>query len=88
MCNMPSVFEEKYPTARKEHKCYECGATIRVNEKYHFAKGCWDGKWEQFKTCLICNDLRYDLKNDDGMLPPFGDLGEWAAEDGMDIYHR
>ena len=85
--DLPSVFEEKFRIARKEHKCCECHKPIRVGEKYHFAKGCWEGRWDKFKTCLKCNDLRFELK-DGECLPPFESLGEWASEAGMDIFNR
>lgn len=76
---MPSVYEEKFPIARKEHKCCECQKTITVGQKYEFFKGCWNGKWQKFRTCMDCHELRLDM-SDHGEWPPFGELGEWAQE--------
>lgn len=84
---LPSVFEEKRPTAKKEHKCCECGKIIKIGEKYHRVNGCWDGKWHHYNTCIDCNDLRYEFQ-EDGALPPFGSLWEFAAEAGIDILNR
>jgi len=74
---MPSVFSDKMRTAHKEHKCCECRRPIKNGEKYHFAKGCWEGRWDEYKTCTECNDLRHELK-DGWELAPFGYLHEWA----------
>jgi len=78
----PSVWTESYPKARKEHKCYECDRIIKPGEKYHNFKGCWEGKWAEFKTCEPCNDLRHEIgaEDSDGSMPPFGHLSEWAYE--------
>ena len=84
---LPTVFNEQYPKAHKEHKCCECGAKIQVGEKYHYAKGCWDGKWAAYKTCITCDDLRRELNGYDGM-PPFCCLAEWASEEGINIFNR
>jgi hypothetical protein len=80
----PSVYTETYPKARKEHKCYECLRPIPVGEKYHNFKGCWDGKWDEYKTCVPCDNLRHDVACE-GTWPPFGHLSEWACEEGFDF---
>lgn len=82
---MPSIFEEKYPIARKNYRCCECHTAIHVGEKYHYAKGCWDGKWAKYRTCIPCNILRHKLDCYDGM-PPFGYLDDWAKEEGINIF--
>ncbi len=49
---------DEYPTARKEHKCYECGRIIKIGEKYLRFVGLWDDCPDNiflaFKTCLEC----------------------------------
>lgn len=84
---MPSVFSDKVRTARREHKCCECRRIIKIREKYHLFKGCWEGKWAEFKTCLECDDLRHELRefyyDDEG--PPFGELDECAKEAGVEF---
>ncbi len=71
----PSVYKEEYRYAKKEHICCECHRPIPVRAKYQFAKGCWEGKWLAFRTCLACAELRDEFE-----YAPFGYLGEWAAE--------
>ena len=73
----PSVYESVFPVARKEYICVECNRAIAIGQKYHYAKGCWNGKWEKYRTCISCHDLRNELDLYDG-IPPFGELEEWA----------
>jgi len=84
---MPSVFFNMIRKARQEHKCCECQRVINVGEKYHLFKGCWEGKWSNFKTCMDCQDLREEIaglyRGDEW--PPFGNLAEWVHEAGMEF---
>jgi hypothetical protein len=82
---MPSVFSDIVRKAHREHKCCECQQAIKVGEKYHLFKGCWEGKWSEFKTCMGCDELRREvgkLYREDEW-PAFGELGEYAREAGM-----
>lgn len=54
----PSVFNERRFIARKNHACCECGGVIRPGERYERTDGCWDGRWETYKTCGICLRIR------------------------------
>jgi len=47
-------FEEKNPTARKQHTCGECRRDILPGEKYSYAAGRIEGEFEQYKTCAHC----------------------------------
>lgn len=49
---------ETNPTARKCHKCCECGGLISKGEKYQRITGLWEGKFETYKTCRECAGLR------------------------------
>ena len=49
---------EKIQTARKQHKCRECGRTIDSGEKYEYVSGCWEGNFSVFKTCEDCQNIR------------------------------
>ena len=82
---MPSVFSDTIKKSRREHKCCECRQPIKVGEKYHLSKVCWEGEWSEYKTCLSCDELRDELKYDDE-LPPFGYLSEWAHEAGIEFH--
>ena len=55
-----SVYVESWRRARKEHKCCECHAPIRVGERHQFASGLWDGAWGSFRTCKACADIIAD----------------------------
>lgn len=52
------VYSETFPIARKIHKCCECGQDIQPHQKYHKYRGCWDGTWDTFKTCMTCYRIR------------------------------
>ena len=58
---LPSFYNIKIRTARKEHKCCECGAMIQPREQYHYIAGKWDGCIDTFKTCLPCMRVRKDF---------------------------
>lgn len=55
-----SVYESETRKARKPHRCCECGETIERGETYERVKGCWDGTWATYSTCLICSQIRKD----------------------------
>lgn len=80
----PRFFEETFPKARKDHICCECSSVISPGEKYQRVSGLWDD-FATFKTCLFCNDIReqarqdFDLSYDEGF--PFEQL--WSCV-GMD----
>ena len=81
----PSVFSDEVRMARKMHKCCECPNPILPGQKYRLFKGCYDGKWSRYKTCMDCDEIRdelYSLYRDDER-PAFGELAEWAHEAGI-----
>lgn len=57
----PGFCKQEMRTARKEHKCVECGSTIHPGDRYEHTSGVWDGAWETFKTCRICKAVRADF---------------------------
>lgn len=54
----PSFHQVTLPIARKEHRCYECNRVIARGERYEKAVGCWDGRFDVFKTCILCAEIR------------------------------
>ena len=54
----PEFFSETVNTARKAHRCSECGRAIEVGEQYENVAGKWDGDFSTFKTCLRCRAVR------------------------------
>ena len=53
-----SFFHASEHTARKKHRCGECGETIQPGEPYELAKGKDENGWHSFKTCAACLELR------------------------------
>lgn len=41
-------------TARKQHRCAECGRHILPGEKYHADQFIFEGKFSNHKTCAHC----------------------------------
>jgi hypothetical protein len=54
----PSVYRQTKHTARQEHRCSECGSTIRAGERYEATFGIWEGDISRFKTCERCVSFR------------------------------
>lgn len=52
------VYTDVMRTARMEHRCSECSATIHSRERYEHVTMLYDGHWATFKTCLACIDDR------------------------------
>ena len=48
-------------TARKAHKCGECGKEILPGSKYEYNVGTWEGNFNTHKTCSICLELRNEF---------------------------
>jgi hypothetical protein len=57
-CDSPQAQSERWPTARQEHVCCECGGTIKPGEKYQLFSGVWEGTGMSFKTCAECHVAR------------------------------
>ena len=53
-----SFYTETSPTARKQHKCCECHRVINPKEKYEKIAGMWDGRFDTYKTCSDCTEIR------------------------------
>lgn len=51
-------FNEKIVSARKHHRCCECGEAIQVGELHEVASGNNDGGWWRQRTCLPCSRVR------------------------------
>ena len=71
----PEFYDAKERTARTQHRCCECGHTIRPGERYEHVSGKWTGQLGTFKTCMPCADLRDSLSAGGGCFE-FGGLNE------------
>jgi hypothetical protein len=54
----PEFYSSTIRTARKQHKCFECGNHIIAGDKYEYVFGKWGGDIGRYKTCSHCVDLR------------------------------
>lgn len=61
---MPACTNTIYRTARRQHTCCECRATIQPGTVYEYASGVWDGTPDSFKTCMLCIDARNFYEGD------------------------
>jgi len=53
----PENFDRTEKISRKEHVCCECGEVIPVKSAYVLIKGKWDGEFETYKMCVICDEI-------------------------------
>jgi len=54
----PEFYSQRMQTAKKEHRCEECGKPICTGETYENVSGKWDGRFDTFKTCTRCLALK------------------------------
>lgn len=64
--DQPDFYLATTQRARKEHKCYECGRSIQVGERYIRTTGKWDGHCSQYKHCAHCQVMLDWLKRECG----------------------
>jgi hypothetical protein len=48
-------------TARKQHRCEECGRTIKPGDRYGTFTGLYEGDFFMVKHCLRCTKARHWL---------------------------
>jgi hypothetical protein len=90
MGELPTVCAEYWvKRSRKEHRCTECGGTIKKGWRYWRCAGLWDGVWETFRMHQVCN-LIYEGQRDYWLKdcevhpeerPAFGEMVAMASED-------
>lgn len=88
--NYPAVYQETKPTARKDHRCSECGEAIRPGTTYDRIFGVWEGDAVTFKICPACYALREQVADiersrgcaEDESYPPLGMLHESISDQG------
>ena len=67
-----SVSRTRIQKARKQYRCYECGAAIEPGTRYEYTFGVWDGSTSTFATCLSCMEIRDHFSCGNGFV--FGEL--------------
>jgi hypothetical protein len=71
-CDDTKFISHRIMTARKEHKCTECGDVINIGDKYEYCFMVFDVfNRETFKTCPDCLSIIETLFID---RPPYGVL--------------
>jgi len=55
---IPSVYNQTQPIARKAHRCTECRRLIEPGHQYEKTFGIWDGDVGLHKTCARCVAMR------------------------------
>ena len=48
------LYNEERRTAKKQHKCFECGGAILPGYKYKFVSYLYEGRFWMEKTCTDC----------------------------------
>jgi hypothetical protein len=72
----PQFLVVHYRTARKQHKCCECGHVIELGECYEHVVGKWEEQLSTFDTCELCTELRDALADYYSGCFTYGDLSE------------
>lgn len=54
----PEFYNTSTPTAKRRHRCDECGSFIPIGEKHRYTVGKWDGEFQSFRSHFACQDLR------------------------------
>lgn len=77
-----TFFNHTKPKAKKTHNCVECKGVIQPGEVYHKFAGVWCGDFEQYVTCVDCEELRTEINNDVSYDDQccFTELGEYVFE--------
>jgi hypothetical protein len=80
-CDGPLFATTRVVTARKDHRCVECQATIALGDRYECTSGLWvDGGFETFRTCLACVELGTELE-----CWVYGEMHQTLAELAHDV---
>lgn len=72
---LPSVYACDTRTARRKHKCCECGLAINPGDTYAYHHGVWEGRGESYKCCIFCEALRKQISMEMA--------GEWNDDEGI-----
>jgi ribosomal protein S27E len=75
-----------YRTARKAHRCEECGRTIEPGERYSRTAAVWEGDFFTNVACLHCARARMVADYADNYYNEvyYGGLSEWVDNDDQD----
>lgn len=54
----PEFYSQSQPSARKQHRCYECHRAIPVGEVHRLIAGKWEGVFSSMRIHEACWELR------------------------------
>jgi len=54
----PEFYNANMVKGRKVHRCDECLRDIPKGELHEYACGKWEGRFDSFRTCGLCMDVR------------------------------
>jgi hypothetical protein len=60
----PEFFHVATVTARKPHKCDECGGALQPGQRYERSSGKWEGDWSTHRSCLQCGEITAEFGED------------------------
>jgi len=83
--SMATVAAIKIVKARKEYKCGECHGAIKPGEMYEHFRGLFDGRWESFRTCSTCMEIRSCLMCNWYYGGVWDEIDSWFQDDLEDI---
>lgn len=64
-CELPSFYEETFPSARKKHKCVECSAPITPGEKHLSYRAHWPGiGFGTGRQHMLCREACMAIRDD------------------------
>ncbi len=81
--DQPEFISEDVVTARKSHKCCECGDVIPKGAEYERTAGKWEGHFDVYKTCLPCREIRRNLCCDGWTYTMLWEEAEQGAFDAL-----
>jgi|GEM_PF-2375266 hypothetical protein len=54
----PTLWRETVRSARKNHRCDDCGGLIPSGQKYKRIDYKWEGEFDSCKVCIGCQEIR------------------------------
>lgn len=56
------VYDERFPRARKPHRCEACGETIAPGHRYARVGVVWEGTADSWIRCMRCQKIHEHLR--------------------------
>ena len=80
-----SFYEEGFSRSRKAYVCCECGDTIRLGQRYQWAKGTTTDGLFRVHTCAVCAEIRATFVCGSWV---FGELWESIRDEMFPVWKR